>query len=319
MSAQDTAPSGSVPQINVTAECRDRSSGLLGSLADIRTQRDVVFTQSAHRLQQGRGSDAGRSVAQARRLSARRCRRHAGSGPGARARAPFIEDRGRRPRRGLATTAEYCRRFAALGWPSFSVQYRLAQTDPEPSRWPVLAAAPTRCRCRASMSCAREMGLPPIAPSDMARVMEAAVDDVTDAVRSVKTHRRLWHRSWACRVGQFLGGADGVAAYTAYGKRVGVAGVVFHSAPLMPADAAAYLAGGHERLPPLLMTSGKRGPDTFVHSCQRSERQFLAAGARGGDGLGCRVAPISTRLTSDRRRHTVFEVIRGSISKWVGP
>jgi hypothetical protein len=40
---------------------------------------------------------------------------------------------------GMTTAiAEYCHRFAMLGLPSFSVQYRLAQMDPAPSREPVL-------------------------------------------------------------------------------------------------------------------------------------------------------------------------------------
>src|SRR4051812_27695509 len=34
--------------------------------------------------------------------------------------------------------ADYCRRFAELGLAAFSVQYRLAQADPEPSHDPVL-------------------------------------------------------------------------------------------------------------------------------------------------------------------------------------
>ena len=215
------------------------------------------------------------------------------------------------------TIAEYCRRFAALGWPSFSVQYRLAQTDPEPSHQPVLTQPDQVPMSRVDVVRA-EMGLPPIAPSDMARVMEAAVDDVTDAVRFVKTH----HGDYGIDPGRIvLGGfsAGGrSAAYAAYGKRVGVAGVVSISAPLLPADAAAYLAGGHERLPPLLMISGERDLDYVCAFVPEVERLFRAAGRQvewvrvpGGNHFYS-----SDSQTSDGR--TVFEAIRTSITRWVG-
>lgn len=213
------------------------------------------------------------------------------------------------------TIAGYCRRFAALGWPSFSVQYRLAQMDPEPSRQPVLTRPDQVPMSRVDVV-RGEMGLPPIAPSDMARFMEAAVDDVADAVRFVKTH----HDDYGIDPGRtVLGGfsAGGrCAAYAAYGKRVGVAGVVSISAPLMPADAAAYLASGDERLPPLLMISGERDLDYVCAFVPEVERQFSAAGqqAEWVRVPGATHFYPSDSQTSDGR--TVFEVIRASIIRW---
>ena len=59
--------------------------------------------------------------------------------------------------------------------------------DPDPSRQPVLTRPDQVPMSRVDVVRA-EMGLSPLAPSDMARVMEAAVDDVTEAVRFVKEH-----------------------------------------------------------------------------------------------------------------------------------
>lgn len=216
------------------------------------------------------------------------------------------------------TIAEYCRRFAALGWPSFSVQYRLAQADPQPSRQPVLTQPDQVPMSRVSVVRA-EMGLPPIGPRDMAQCMEAAFDDVTEAVRFVKTH----HGDFGIDPGRIvLGGfsAGGRAAtYAAYGKRIGVAGVVSISGPLLPADATAYLARGHERSwPPLLMISGERDLDYVCSFVPEVERQFRAAGRQVEWARvpgGTHFYPCDSR-TGDGR--TVFEVIRGSIARWVG-
>jgi len=225
------------------------------------------------------------------------------------------DDRGAGPN---TTIAEYCRRFAALGWPSFSVQYRLAQADPEPSPRPVLTQ-PDRVPMSRVDVVRAEMDLPPIEPSDMARCMEASFDDVSEAVGFVKAH----HGDYGIDPGRIvLGGfsAGGRAAsYAAYGKRVGVAGVVSISGPLMPADAAAYLAGGQEGpLPPLLMISGERDLDYVCAFVPEVERQFRLAGCQvewarvpGGTHFYS-----SDSQTSDGR--TVFEAVRASIAKWVG-
>jgi len=284
----------------------------------IRTQRDIVFAQARIGYNKGEGPmqvvslklDAYLPAVPAVTPAPALVLAHGGAFH----RGSKDDDTGAGPN---TTIAEYCRRFAALGWPSFSVQYRLAQTDPEPSHQPVLTQPDQVPMSRVDVVRA-EMGLPPIAPSDMARVMEAAVDDVTDAVRFVKTH----HGDYGIDPGRIvLGGfsAGGrSAAYAAYGKRVGVAGVVSISAPLLPADAAAYLAGGHERLPPLLMISGERDLDYVCAFVPEVERLFRAAGRQvewvrvpGGNHFYS-----SDSQTSDGR--TVFEAIRTSITRWVG-
>jgi len=118
------------------------------------------------------------------------------------------------------------------------VQYRLAQMDPEPSREPVLTRPDEVPMSRVSVMRA-EMGLPPIEPSDMARFMEAAFDDVAEAVRFVKArHGDYGVDPERIVLGGFSAGGR-CAAYAAYGKRVGVAGVFSISGPLMPVPEAA--------------------------------------------------------------------------------
>lgn len=286
------------------------------SVMSIRTQRDIVFAQARIGYNKGEGPmpvvslklDAHLPAVPAAAPAPALVLAHGGAFH----RGSKEDDRGAGPN---TTIAEYCRRFAALGWPSFSVQYRLAQSDPEPSRQPVLTRPDQVPMSRVDVVRA-EMGLSPIEPNDMARVMEAAVDDVAEAVRFVKTH----HGDYGIDPGRIvLGGfsAGGrCAAYAAYGKRIGVAGVVSISAPLMPADAAAYLAGGHERLPPLLMISGERDLDYVCAFVPEVERQFRLAGR---DVEWARVPGGTHFYPSDSRTgdgRTVFEVIRASITRW---
>jgi len=283
----------------------------------IRTQRDIVFGQARIGYNKGQGPMQAVSLKLDAYLPAVPAATPAPAlvlaHGGAFHRGSKEDDRGAGPN---TTTADYCRRFAALGWPSFSVQYRLAQTDPEPSRQPVLTQPNQVPMSRVDVVRA-EMGLPPIGASDMARFMEAAVDDVADAVRFVKTH----HGGFGIDPGRIvLGGfsAGGrCAAYAAYGKRVGVAGVVAISAPLVPVDAAAYLTRGHE-LPPLLMISGERDLDYVCAFVPDVERQFLAAGRQVEWAMvpgGTHFYPSDSRAGDGR---TVFEIIRASITKWVG-
>jgi len=212
------------------------------------------------------------------------------------------------------SVAEYCHRFAALGLPSFSVQYRLAQMDPEPSREPVLTRPDQVPMSRVSVLRA-EMSLPPIEPRDMARFMEAAFDDVTGAVRFVKAH----HGDYGIDperivLGGFSAGGR-CASYAAYGKCVGVAGVFSISGPLIPADATAYLARGHN-LPPLLMISGELDLDYVCTFTPQVEQQFRVAGrdVEWAQVPGANHFYSSESPTRDGR--TVFEVIRDSIMGW---
>lgn len=222
---------------------------------------------------------------------------------------------------GVDTTtaiAEYCRRFAMLGLPSFSAQYRLAQMDPEPSRDPVLTRPDEVPMSRVSFIRA-EMDLPPIEPSDMARFMEAGFDDIAEAVHFIETH----HGDYGVDperivLGGFSAGGR-CASYAAYGKGIAVAGVFSISGPLIPADATAYLARRRDvPLPPLLMISGERDLDYVCAFVPEVERQFRAAGQQ----VEWAQVPDATHFYSSDRRtrdgRTVFETIRDSVGRWVG-
>jgi acetyl esterase/lipase len=222
---------------------------------------------------------------------------------------------------GTGTTtpvAEYCRRFAALGLPSFSVQYRLAQMDPEPSREPVLTRPHEVPVSRANIV-RTELGLPAIEPSEMAQFMESAFDDVTEAVRFIKAH----HGDFGIDperivVGGFSAGGR-CATYAAYGKRIGVAGVFSISGPLMPIDATAYLARARDLpLPPLLMISGERDLDYVCTFVPEVERQFRAAGRQVSWAQVPGAAHFYSSESQTRDGRTVFQVIRDSITAWVG-
>ena len=292
------------------------------SVMSTRTQRDIVFAHARIGYNKGHGSmqvvalklDAYLPAVPARTPSPALVLAHGGVFHRGSKESDVFSD-------GTGTTtaiAEYCRRFAVLGWPSFSVQYRLAQMDPEPSREPVLTRPDEVPMSRVSFMRA-EMGLPPIEPSDMARFMEAGFDDVTEAVRFVKAH----HGDYGIDperivLGGFSAGGR-CATYAAYGKRIGVAGVFSISGPLMPADATAYLARGHDLpLPPLLMLSGERDLDYVCTFVPEVERQFRAAGRQVEWAQVPGAAHLYSSESQTRDGRTVFEIICDSVTAWVG-
>jgi dienelactone hydrolase len=214
--------------------------------------------------------------------------------------------------------AEYSHRFAEMGLAAFCVGYRLAHTDPEPSPDPVLTRPDEVPMSRVSALRA-EMGLPPIAPREMARIMEAAFEDLAEAVRWVKAHHHeLSIDPRRIVLGGFSSGGRS-ACYVAYGKRVEVAGVFSISGPLMPVDAKAYLAERQDQcLPPLLMISSEHDLDYVTTFVPEIERQFRAAArsVEWAQVAGANHFYSSESLTEDGR--TVFDVIRDSVASWFG-
>lgn len=215
--------------------------------------------------------------------------------------------------------AEYCRRFAAIGIAAFSVQYRLAQTDPEPSPNPVLTCPDEVPMSRVSVL-RQEMGLPPIEPREMARFMEAAFDDVAEAILFVKAHHREYNiDAERIVVGGFSAGGR-CASYVAYGKRIGVVGVVSISGPMLPADAETYLTTADRSFtqPPLLMISGEHDLDYVRIFTPELAQLFRASEKQAAFVLvpGQNHFYSSESRTEDGR--TVFDVIHESTTNWVG-
>jgi len=147
-----------------------------------------------------------------------------------------------------------------------------------------------------------EMGLPPIEPSDMARFMEAAFDDVAEAVRFVKArHVDYGVDPERIVLGGFSAGGR-CACYATYGKRIGVAGVFSISGPLMPADATAYLARGHDLpLPPLTDDLGRTRSRLRLHLRTGGRATVSGGRATSGKGSGAGCHPFLLVRKSDTR------------------
>ncbi len=212
--------------------------------------------------------------------------------------------------------AEYCRRFAQMGVASFSVSYRLAQTDPPPVPQPVLTRRDGVPMGRASI--VREMlGLGPITPIEMARAMEAAFDDVATATRFVLAQARRFNVDPERVVlGGFSAGGRG-AMYSAYAKRVPVAGVISISGPMMGEDAAHYVRAG-QGLPPLLYTSGEKDLPQVLEATPGMVRAFEAAGAE----IRWVRLPGATHFYPAETRSdagsTVMEEMVAALQRWCG-
>lgn len=210
--------------------------------------------------------------------------------------------------------AEYCRRFAELGLPSFSVSYRLAQTDPAPVANPVLTRREGVPLGRASV--VREMlGLGPITPLEMARAMEAAFEDVATATRYVlANNERFGIDPGRTVIGGFSAGGR-CAMYSAYAKRVPVAGVISISGPLTAEDAAHYVTKGAD-MPPLLYFSGEKDLEQVLQATPGMVQAFENAGA---DITWARI-PAATHFYPAEIRteggRTVFEEIERALARW---
>ncbi len=209
--------------------------------------------------------------------------------------------------------AEYCRRFAAEGHPAFSVEYRLAQSDPDPGTSPVLTR-PDEIPMSRINPVRVELGLPPVSAREMAGVMEAAFEDVANAVRFVRANAtRFGVDVDRIVLGGFSAGGRS-AMYAAYGKRVEVAAVVSLSGPLVPADADVYLAKGGV-MPPLTLVSGERDLDYVVEFVPQIAAKFRTAGRPVEHVL----VPGGTHFYAAEARtddgRTVIEVVRDALAR----
>ncbi|MGD9894980.1 MAG: alpha/beta hydrolase [Hyphomicrobiaceae bacterium] len=214
--------------------------------------------------------------------------------------------------------AEYCRLFAELGMAAFSVQYRLAQSDPEPGT--PLLSEPDRVPMSRINPVRIELGLPPASPRVMAGVMEAAFDDVAASVRFIKAEAA---RFGVDRERMVLGGfsAGGrCAMYVAFGKRIGVRGVVSISGPLVPADCAAFLARDAEAqglaLPPLLMISGENDLDYVRAFNPEIHRQFMEAERAVAWSTVPHAGHFFPAQSATADGRSVFDVMRDSLHEW---
>lgn len=210
--------------------------------------------------------------------------------------------------------SDYCRRFAEMGLATFSLQYRLAQTDPEPVARPVLQRPEAVSLARATVV-RQLLGLPPITVADMARGMEAAYEDVAEGARYVLAHAaELGVDPQRVVIGGFSAGGR-AAVYAAYAKRVPVAGIVSISGPMAPEDVAHWARKG-ETQPPLLMVTGEKD---LEHVVKQTPAMIEALGMAGAATEWCTVPggthfyPASS-VTADGR--SVFGAIDAALRRW---
>jgi acetyl esterase/lipase len=210
--------------------------------------------------------------------------------------------------------SDYCRYYAERGYACFSLQYRLAQTDPEPPASPVLQRPEAVSLARASVV-RQLLGLGPISVPDMARAMEAAYEDVATGVRYViEKAGELGVDPARVVVGGFSAGGR-AAVYTAYAKRVPVAGVVSISGPMAPEDAAHWVKRGAKH-PPLLKVTGEKDLEHVVKSTPAMLETL------GNAGVACEWCQVpagthfyaASATAADGR--TVRDTITAALKRW---
>lgn len=177
--------------------------------------------------------------------------------------------------------AEYARRFAARGLAAFSVRYRLAPEDPVPGDTPVITD-PAALPLGRIAAVRAELGLDPPTPANIARAMEAAIDDVAAAARHIAAHAADYGADPARMVlGGWSAGAR-CALYAAYGERVPCAGVLALSGVMTAPDMAAHLAVPGPKPPVLFITAEHDLDDLGPAEMAAALGAFRAAGVAAG-------------------------------------
>ena len=160
---------------------------------------------------------------------------------------------------GNTSIAEYCARFARLGYVCFSIDYRLVPEDPDPGRTLVVQEPEAIPTSRVAVV-RRLMGLPPATPAELWRGIEAASDDMAQAIRFIRAHAGPWNLDPdRLAVGGFSAGAR-TALNAAFGERASVAAVVSLSGYMDIADLSVHLARSPSR-PPVLLVHAERDLD----------------------------------------------------------
>lgn len=211
--------------------------------------------------------------------------------------------------------AEYCRRFAAEGFACFSVGYRLATDDPDPGTTPVLSRPEAMPMDRIRQ--VREiMGLPPATPQQMAGVVEAAIDDMTAAARSVIARAAEFGVDPARVVlGGWSAGAR-CALYAALAEHVPCVGVLSLSGTIDLADIAAHVVPG--AVPPLVMISAEHDIGYIVES---TPGVMGALRKRGCDVRHVQVPGRDHWYAAEAMTDagmTVQQVLRRALRDWTG-
>jgi acetyl esterase/lipase len=169
--------------------------------------------------------------------------------------------------------AEYCRRFAARGYTTFSIDYRLVQELPDPGTTPVLTSDAGAPRSRVDVV-RKLLGLPPATIAELKNGIEAACDDMVNAVNFVIANAtKFGIDSQRIALAGFSAGGR-TALNVAYGAKLPVKAVASLSGFMASDDLARHVTGG----PPALLVWGERDLDYIVPHAPLMAEHFKRAG-----------------------------------------
>jgi acetyl esterase/lipase len=172
--------------------------------------------------------------------------------------------------------AEYCREFARRGYVCFSIDYRLMQEAPDPGVTPFLL--PNQPQNRDRIDFVRNLlGLPPSTPEMMNDELEAATDDMTQAVNFVRSQSGRFGVDVArIAIGGFSAGAA-IALNSAFAEHAPVAAVIALSGRIADITMQAHLKP-RANLPAALVSHGENDLPVILGGIDEMQSHFSAVG-----------------------------------------